>query len=138
LEPTAYSARLVVQMFVKNKRLQRALTFKNSIEMRGRTLDILSYGALIDYCSRHEQLGSALLLLKECLSKHEAPPGEAYLKHVRLMCRQADLIEEIGLEDMIGKDPIEWLRHGEANLKRDMSKKGRRDINLGRNRLMQL
>lgn len=138
LEPTAYSARLVVQMFVKNKRLQRALTFKNSIEMRGRTLDILSYGALIDYCSRHEQLGSALLLLKECLSKHEAPPGEAYLKHVRLLCRQADLIEEIGLEDMIGKDPIEWLRHGEANLKRDMSKKGRRDINLGRNRLMQL
>jgi len=138
LEPTEYSDRLVVQMFLKNSRFQRALRFKETIEESDRSLDIPSYGSLIDYCGRQGQLGSALLLLKECMSVHGAHPGEAYLKRLRLLCRQKDVVKEAGLPELIGEDPIEWLRHGEAKLKREMSKKGRRDVQLARNVLLQV
>jgi hypothetical protein len=138
LTPNGYSDRLVLQMFVKNNRLQRALAFKLSVEEAGRTLDLQSYGSLIDFCGRHNQLGSGLLLLKECLSVHKAAPGEACLSQIRVLCRQADLMEKVGLTDLIGQDPAEWLRHGEANLKREYSKKGRRDVQISRNALLQL
>jgi hypothetical protein len=138
LEPTGYSDRLVLQMFLKNNRLQRALVFKQAVEEAGRPLDIQSYGSLIDFFGRHQQLGSGVLLLKECLSVHKARPGEASLSKIRLLCRQTGLVEDAGMSDLMGEDPVEWLRHGEANLKREQSKKGRRDVLLPRNTLLQL
>ena len=138
LEPTEYSDRLVVQMLLRNNRFNRALAFKQTVENSGRSLDIKSYGSLVEFCARRKQLGSAILLLKECLSTHGAPPGEASLSNLRLLCRQAGVEDEIGLESMIGKDPVEWLRHGERELKREYSKKGRRNVQLGRNALVRL
>jgi hypothetical protein len=133
VEPTEYSDRLVLQMLLRNNRFNRALAFKQIVDGSGRSLDIKAYGSLIEYCSRRRQLGSALLLLKECLSVHSAPPGEASLSNLRLLCRQAGIEDEIGLAGMIGQDPVEWLRHGERELKREYSKKGRRDVQLSRN-----
>jgi hypothetical protein len=124
-------------MLVTNKRLPRALTFKQKIEMEGRSLDLPSYGSLVEYYARHDQLGSALMLLKECVRLHGAPPGEKYLVNLRLVCRQKNLVNEVRLTDLIGEDPIEWLRYGEKYLKREMSKKGRRGVQLARNRIIQ-
>ena len=64
------------------------------------------------------------------------PRVESYLKELRKICFQADVEEEVGLKDMIGDDPIEWLRHGEAVLKREKSKKGNRDLNILKNALL--
>lgn len=138
LEPTEYSDRLVVQMLLRNNRFNRALDFKQMVEKSGRSLDIKSYGSLVEFCARRKQLGSAMLLLKECLSIHGSPPSEASLSNLRLLCRQARIEDEIGLESMIGKDPVEWLRHGERELKREYSKKGRRNVQLGRNAMVRL
>jgi hypothetical protein len=138
LEPTGYSDRLVLQMYLKNNRLHRAFAFKQAVEEAGRTLDIQSYGSLIDFCGRHKQLGSGILLLKECTSIHKGRPGEASLSKIRLLCRQAGLVEDAGLTALMGEDPAEWLRHGEAKLKREHSKRGRRDVQLPRNVLLQL
>lgn len=138
LEPTAYSDRLVLQMLLKNNRLSRALAFKQKVEASGRSLDIKAYGSLVEYCSRRQQLGSAMLLLRECLSVHGAPPEESTLSNFRLLCRQAGLVEDVALDSMIGQDPVEWLRHGEAELKREMSKRGRRDVQMARNSLVRL
>lgn len=132
-ESTSYSDRLMIQMFVKNRRFDKVLAFKQKLEERGRKLDLLSYGPMIDYCSRHGQLGSAVTVLKECIAVHGASPGEHYLKELRTLCRQYDVEEEIGLEDMIGKDPLEWLRHGEAVLRREKSYRGNRDISFLKN-----
>jgi hypothetical protein len=124
-------------MLVENGRFSRALAFKESLVERGQPPDLLSYGSLVDHCGRHQQFGSAMLLLKECLSVHGAPPGEASVTALRRQCRaDGQLTRE--LEAMIGPDPSEWLRHGEAHLKREMSKKGRRDVQLARNRLVHL
>jgi hypothetical protein len=123
-------------MLVSNNRLPRALAFRQKIEEEKRTLDIPSYGSLVDYYARHGQLGSALLVLKECISHHGAPPSEKSLSKLRLICRQKDLEDDLRLRDLIGEDPIEWLRHGEKYLKREMSKKGRRDVNLAYNRIL--
>jgi hypothetical protein len=138
IAPTGYTDRLVIQMLLKNVRFNRALQVKSRIEESGRTLDLLAYGSLIDYCGRHGQLGSAVLLLKECLQKHGAKPGEAYLKHLRMLSRINDLDSELDLVNLIGEDPVAWLRDGEANLKRENSKKGRRDVLLARNALLRL
>ena len=135
-KPTAYSNRLVVQLFLQKKQLSNCLHFKQKVEEGGQKLDLLSYGALMEYCGRHKQLGSAILMLKECIELHGAPPGESYLKELRLLCGQAGLEEQVALEAMIGEDPIKWLRHGEAVLKRENSKKGRRDVQLARNALL--
>jgi hypothetical protein len=132
LEPTGYSKRLMVQMFLNSNRISRALSFKNKLSESGKVLDIPAYGSLVDYCARHGHLGSALLLLKECLSVHKAPPGEATVSQLRILCRQA------GITDMVGEDPTEWLRHGEAHLKREMSKKGRRGVHEARNKHLQI
>jgi hypothetical protein len=137
LVPAVYSDRLVLQMLVRNNRLPRALAFKQKIEEDGRNLDVISYGSLIEYYGNHGQLGSAMLVLKECLAIHGSPPGAKSLSKLRLLCRQHDMEKKLKLEELIGKDPMDWIRHGEANLKREMSPKGRRDINLARNRLVQ-
>lgn len=137
IAPNEYSHRLILQMFVQNGRLPRALAFKDSLVEQGQTPDILSYGSLIEYCGRHQQLGSAVMLLKECLAVHGAPPGEASLTPLRRLCRSSEKLSDM-LVAMVGPDPSEWVRHGEAHLKREMSKKGRRDVQMARNRLVHL
>jgi len=112
IQPTGYSDRLVLQMFLKNNRLSRALAFKQKVDASGRTLDLKAYGSLVDYCSRRKQVGSAMLLLKECISVHGAPPGEAMLKELRMLCRQKNLTEKFGLTELIGDDPVQWFREG--------------------------
>jgi len=138
IRPTPYSDRLVLQMLVKNKRISRALTFKDKVERQGRHLDLASYGSLVEHYGNHGQLGSALLMLKECIATHGAPPGEKSLSKIRLMCRKQGITKEVDLERMVGKDPLEWLRHGEEFQKRESSYKGRRDVTLPENRLLQI
>jgi hypothetical protein len=137
MTPNSYSDRLVIQMFLRHNRFPRALAFKDKVEVTSRSLDIPAYGSLVDYCARHNQLGSALILLKECIDLHGSPPPEASLSQLRILCRRRDLVDKLRLTQLIGKDPTEWLRHGEANLKREMSKRGRRDVRLPRNLLVQ-
>jgi hypothetical protein len=115
-------------MFVDNNRLPRALAFKEKVEDRGGALDIASYGSLVEYYGRRDQLGSALMVLKECIDRHDASPSEKYLTKVRVLCRQQGLEEHVHLKELIGEDPIEWLRHGERYLKRERTKKGRRNV----------
>lgn len=137
IDRNEYSHRLILQMLVENGRFSRALALKDTLVGQGSPPDILSYGSLVDYCGRRRQLGSAMLLIKECVHVHGAPPGEASLTALRQACRgSAQLTKD--LESIVGPDPTEWLRHGEAHLKREMSKRGRRDVQLARNRLVHL
>jgi hypothetical protein len=138
LTPSAYSDRLVFQMLVSNNQVPRALKFKQSIEDQGRKLDLASFGTLIQYLSRRSQLGSSLLILRECLQTHDAPPSESFLAPLRILFKQQGVThaDKVALEDMIGKDPIEWLKYGERYLKREYSKKGRRDVHYAQNRLL--
>ena len=122
-------------MLVANKRLTRALEFKEQVEEEGRHFDIQSYGSLIQYYSKHNQIGSAILFLKECITKHGSAPNESYLSKLRSLCRQKQ-VECVNLVDLIGNDPAEWLRHGQKNLKRESSKKGQRNVNHARSRLL--
>ena len=128
VEPNEYSDRLVLQMLVNNKRLSRALEFKEKIESDGRKMDLASYGSLIEYYAKREQVGSALMMLQECVQVHGSPPKEGDMAYLRLLCRQQDILKETGLVDLAGADPVEWLRHGEAKLKREKSKAGRRGV----------
>lgn len=131
---TAYSDRLVLQMFLQNNRFPRALSFKELVEKDGRTLDLQSYGSLIDFCGKRGQVGSAMLLLHECCRKHNgAHPGHAHLAALRIAYRQQPGLKEKDLEAIIGPDPIQWLKYGERHLKREMSKKGRRDVQMVQN-----
>eukprot|EP00977_Amphora_coffeiformis_P007371 scaffold1595_cov171-Amphora_coffeaeformis.AAC.12 len=139
LQPTAYSDRLVLQMFLQNKRFSRALQFKEKVERDGRTIDLQSYGSLIEHCARRGQVGSSMLLLHECLDKHGgAHPGNAHLAQLRIAYRKSPDLDEKDLEALIGPDPIRWLKHGERHLKREMSKKGRRNVQFAENVLLQL
>ena len=97
LKPTRYSDRLVLGMLVKNHRLSRALAFKEKIQLNGRTLDVLSYGILIEYYAKHRQIGSALMMLKECVRVNGAPPNEYSLNVLRRLCRHQHLTEKTGL-----------------------------------------
>eukprot|EP00980_Cylindrotheca_fusiformis_P009336 scaffold2047_cov129-Cylindrotheca_fusiformis.AAC.15 len=116
--------------------MARALAYKHKIEEEGRTIDIQAYGSIIEYYSNHDQLGSAFLLLKECTRKHGAAPSEKYLSSLRLLARQQGLEEQLMLSELVGKDPIQWLRHGERHLKREMTKRGRRNVTLAYNRAL--
>ncbi len=78
-------------MLVRNNRLSRALAFKQKVEEDGRHLDVISYGTLIEHYGNHGKLGSAMLVLKECLQVHGAPPGSKSLAKLRLLCRQNDM-----------------------------------------------
>lgn len=124
-------------MLIKHKRVARAFKLKEAIEKEGRSLDLLSYGLLVEHFGNHNQLGSALLLIKECISLHGSPPGEKSLKAIRLLCRKKGLNEQVGLEKMVGKDPLEWLRHGEQ-LRKSRSKKGRANLNYVTNRMLDI
>ncbi len=123
-------------MFVENNRLQRALDFKRTIEQDKRRIDIPSYGSLIEYYSKHHQLGSAMILLKECVAVHGSPPSEKYLNGTRVLARQLQMESKLRLNELIGNDPIEWLKYGERFMKREKSKKGRRNVQLAYNRIL--
>jgi hypothetical protein len=138
LQPNGYSDRLMIQMFLENNRFSRALEFKEKVELCGRSLDLASYGSLVEYVSKRGHIGSALVLLKECIRVHQSAPRESAVSRLRIVCSQAGIVEESGLIEMIGEDPAQWLKHGEAHLKREMSKKGRRDVVYARNRAIQL
>ena len=125
-------------MFLKNGRMARAVAFKDMIESKGRKLDLISYGSLIEYYANRKHLGSSLMLLKECINEHGSPPGEKSLKKLRQHCRLEEIDRKVGLQELIGEDPLEWLRHGEENLKREMSYKGRRNVTFARNRLVRI
>jgi hypothetical protein len=136
VKPNAYSDRLVVQMLLDCNRQSRALKFKEDVESDGRTLDLASYGSFIQYFSRRNRLGPALMLLNECLSVHGSQPSEFYLSQLRVLCRQNDVEEEVRLKYLVGEDPIAWLKHGERFLKREKSKKGNRDTHRAYNRAL--
>ena len=136
LQPNAYSDRLVVQMLLNCNRQSRALKFKEEVESQGRTLDLASYGSFIQYYSRRNQLGPSLMLLNECMSVHKAPPSESCLSQLRILCRRNGVEDEVGLQEMVGEDPIAWLKHGERFLRREKSKKGNRDIHRAYNRAL--
>jgi hypothetical protein len=123
-------------MLVTNDRASRALTFKGKVEAEGRHLDIASYGTLVQHYSRRHQLGSALLLLKECMDRHGAAPSETYLSQLRILCKQQNPTDDRVLSDMLGEDPIAWLKHGERHLKRELSRKGRQNVQLVQNRIL--
>jgi hypothetical protein len=125
-------------MLVDCKRISRALEFKSKVEATGRNIDLLAYGSLIEYYGNRGEIGDAIIMLKECLSIHGTPPGEKCLKQLRLFCRQRGIEDEINLKNLIGVDPMAWLREGERDLKREYSKKGRRQVDLARNRLLKV
>jgi hypothetical protein len=135
---TTHSDRLLIDMLVKKRRVARAFKLKQDIENNGRSLDLLSYGTLVEHFGKTNQLGSALLLIKECISTHGSPPGEKSLKAIRLMCRQQNLTDQVGLEKLVGEDPLEWMRRGEE-LKREQNKRGKSsDLQYGMNRLLDI
>mmetsp|Transcript_25618 Transcript_25618/g.38685 ORF Transcript_25618/g.38685 Transcript_25618/m.38685 type:complete len:1202 (+) Transcript_25618:171-3776(+) len=138
LTPSEYSDRLVLEMLIKNHRLPRALQFKEKVEENGRNLDLISFGLLIGHYAKHRKIGSALMLLKECISIHDAAPNERSLNELRRLCRHQHLTEEVGLEDLVGPDPLAWLRHGQASLKREYSKAGRRQVLLPKHRAVDI
>ncbi len=125
-------------MLVKANRITQALDFKDKIETAGKKLDLLSYGSLIEYFGNKGQIGSAIAMLKECKNIHGSPPGEKSLKHLRINCRKAGVEKSFHLEGLIGKDPIEWVKEGENERKREYSKRGRRQILLAKNRLLNI
>jgi len=139
LVPNGYSDRLVLQMLVSNRRFSRALAFKEKVESQGRPVDLLAYGSLIEYCANRGQAGSAMMLLGECVAVHEGEkPGERQLSMLRKVFRNK-LSDRIGeLEALIGKDPLEWLRHGESELKREMSFSSRKNVRKGMDRMNQI
>lgn len=138
IEPSAYSDRSVFQMLVSRHRISRALDFKEKMESKGKQLDLLSYGSLIEYFGNNDQIGSAISMLKECKMIHGSPPGEKNLKQLRIKCRQKGLVKAVGLEELIGKDPIDWVKKGENEFKREYSKKGRRQVLHATNKLVSI
>ena len=136
--PNGYSDRLIVQTLVASNRISRALEFKAKVEAAGRNIDLLAYASLIEYYGNHGEIGDAIIMLKECLSVHKTSPGERSLKLLRLHCKKQDLEDKTNLMQLIGENPTAWIREGESNLKREYSKKGKRQIDLVRNRLLQI
>ena len=116
--------------------MTRALEFKQAAEAQGRHTDLVSYGTLVQYYSRHNQFGSAVMMLKECMDTHGAPPSQSFLSDLRRLAKQQNAEESVALANLIGEDPIEWLKHGERHLKREKSKKGRRHVQYAQNRLL--
>ena len=126
-------------MLIDKSQISRALDFKeNKIEKFGKRIDLVSYGSLIDYYGRHSQVGSAIMMVKECISVHGAPPGEKSLSKLRLLCRQREAIDNVMLNDLLGDDPLEWIREGERVYRREYSKKGNRQIDLPRNKMLNI
>jgi hypothetical protein len=133
---TPVNERTIFQMLIEKKRLSEALKFKaENVESKGRHLDLLSYGSLVEHYGNHGDITSAMEALKECINKHGFPPAEKSLSKLRLICRQNELEKQKDLESLIGPDPLSWLREGESSLKREYSKKGRKNLYYIRNRL---
>jgi len=128
LTPTSYDDRIVLQAFLKSGKFSWALGFKEKIEKQNRTLDLLSYGSLIEYCGNRRQIGSALLLLKECIHVHGFPPHEKNVMRLRRTVHIKGLLQQTKLLDIIGEDPTYWRYHGQKTLKRERSYKGRRGV----------
>lgn len=123
-----------MDMLIKKKRIDRAFNLKTKIENEGRTLDLLSYGNLVDHFAKQHSLGSALMLIKECKSIHGSPPGEKSLKHVREICRKHGLEKKVGLNELIGSDPLEWLHKGRV-LQKSRKRTRNSEIMYARNRM---
>jgi len=113
---------------LKSGKFSWALDFKEKIEKQNRALDLLSYGSLIEYCGNRRQIGSALLLLKECMHVHGFPPHEKNVRRLRRAVYKKGLLQQTKLLDIIGEDPTYWRYHGEKKLKRERSYKGRRGV----------
>lgn len=125
-------------MLLKKKRIGRAFKLKQDVETDGRPLDLLSYGSLVEHFGRTNELGSALLLIKECIDTHGVAPGEKSLKNIRLVCRKENLTDRVGLQKMVGDDPLEWMRRGEE-LKRVQNKRGKSSsLQYGMNRMLDI
>jgi len=138
-KPNAVSDRTIFQMLVDRKDVVRALDFKeNNVEANDRKLDLLSYGSLIEHYGNKEQIGSAIMALKECIKIHGSPPGERSVSKLRLLCRQREITKEVGIVELIGEDPLEWLREGEGQLKREHSKKGKSNLLITKNKLLNI
>jgi len=114
-------------MLLRNKRAARALQFKEKVEEEGRQLDLHSYGSFVQHFANHDELGSAMMFIKECISVHTFPPAEGSISKVRLLCRQRNLNEKLQIESLLGPDPLEWLRRDKM-YKRDRSTKGMKGI----------
>lgn len=136
--PTAYCDRILLQMLIDNRRVSRALEFKEKIESQGKHLDLVAYGSLCKHYGDHGQLGSAILTLKECISVHGTPPGEKSLSRLRLICRKHGVHEDAEILKLIGRDPLQWLKEGEHSLKREYTKKGRRQVNLPTDKMLNI
>lgn len=126
-----------MDMLIKKKRTTRVFQLKSKIEDEGRTLDLLSYGNLVEHFASQEHLGSALMLIKECKLIHGTPPGEKSLKQVREICRKHGLEKKVGLEELIGRDPLVWLRKGKEHQK-SRKRKGNSDVVFAMNRLLDI
>ena len=126
-----------MDMLIKKKRTSRAFKLKSKIEGEGRTLDLLSYGSLVEHFAEQQHLGSALMLIKECKRIHGTPPGEKSLKQVREICRKHGLEKKVGLEELIGRDPLIWLRKGKEH-QRSRKRKGNSNVVYAMNRLLDI
>lgn len=124
-------------MLIKKKRIGRALKLKSKIEEERRTLDLLSYGNLVEHFATQHQLGSALMLIKECKHIHGSPPGEKALKTVREICRRHGLEKKVGLDELIGPDPLEWLHKGKQ-LQKSKKMKGNSQVMYAMNRMLDI
>jgi len=133
MKPSPDSDRTIIQMLVKANEITRALDFKESTEKRGRHLDILSYGSIIEYFGNNNQIGSALAMIKECRKVHGSPPAERSLEQLRIKCRQQGIEETVGLVELIGEDPREWVKEGEHKYKREYSKKNKHLVQMHHN-----
>ncbi len=125
-------------MLVKGNEITRALDFKESTEKKGRHLDILSYGSLVEYFGNNNQIGSALSMIKECRKIHGSPPGEKSLQVLRVKCRQEGIEESVGLLELIGEDPRAWVKEGEHNYKREYSKKNKHLVQMHANKMLNI
>jgi pentatricopeptide repeat protein len=139
MSPSSHNDRTILQMYLSKKNITQALQFKEKVESQGqRRFDLLSYGLLIEHYGNHGQIGSAIMTLRECIDVHGSPPGEKSVSQLRLKCRQRGIENDVKLEELIGKDPLEWLKEGEGSLKREYSKKGRSQVNVPYNKLVRL
>ena len=126
-------------MMIERRDVTGALEFKEKhVECRGKKLDLLSYGSLIEHYGNRKQIGNAIIALKECIQVHGSPPGERSLRNLRQLCKQQDITEEVGLDKLIGEDPLDWLREGEGYYKREHSKKGKSNLLMTKNRLLRI
>ena len=80
----------------------------------------------MEYFENNGQIGSAITMLKECKRIHGSPPGGKSVKNLRIKCLQAGVEKSLELlEELVGNgDPIERVREGENELKREYSKRG--------------